>query len=326
MMPEVCRGRLAKLFGVLRFTVLAAALTPASLHAHAQAFTLPPPEKVPTFLGIDLPLRPGERLLPLGNSGCSMVVFAPKSEHYEAHRNLWKNWEWSGACRFGLIHGNGKLSIPNSGSYAQDISAIYGMSYFPARYQNAYGSYSFAYSGEAFSDLSSKQSDLSGSGDFDSLDSFEKTSGNKFGVGLSAFDTAANARTVLVQSDDVSYVCENDNHDIYKPFAKEVKRVCSRNQAGQFVVYRREGSAVFSYANPFVWLKACPLKKGSSEADCTALMREAIGEHYGEIEAVMEGSPAARAAMIQEVLNRYAPLEAAVEARLKDKVAAGGAQ
>lgn len=332
MTSEVHRGRLAKLFGVLRFAVLAAALIPASLAAHAQAFTLPPPEKMPTFLGIDLPLRPGERLLPLGNSGCSMVVFAPRPEHYEAYRNLWGNWEWSGACRFGLIHGNGKLSLPNSGASGQDTSAIYGTRYVSALYRNANGSSISVYSGEAFSDLSFKLINLSGSsgsGVFDRLDSFGKTSGNKFAIGLSAFDTAANARNVWVQSEDVSFVCENDNQDIYKPFAKEVKKVCARNPAGQFVVYRREGTAVFSYANPFVWLKACPLKKETGEADCPALMRDAIGKHYGEIEAALDGSPEVRPGtnhLIQEILNRYAPLEAALEARLKDKVAAGGAQ
>ena len=325
-MPEVCRGRLAKLFGVLRFTVLAAALTPASLHAHAQAFTLPPPEKVPTFLGIDLPLRPGERLVPLGNSDCSMVVFAPKPEHYEAQRKLYEKWEWSGACRFGLIHGTGQITFSSFQGNELNTSAIYGMRYYPTLYQNAYGSYHSAYSGEAFSDLSSKQSDLSGSGDFDSLDSFEKTSGNRFGIGLKAFDTAGNARTVSVVSEDVSHACATDNQEIYKPFAKEVKKVCSRNQAGQFVVLRREGTAVLSYENPIVWLKACPLKKGAGEADCPALMREAIGKDDAEIEAIIQGSPAARPRMIDEVLNRYAPLEAAVEAKLKDKVAAGGAQ
>lgn len=326
MTSEVRRGPLAKLFGILRFALLAAATISGSPAAHAQAFTLPPPEKVPTFLGIDLPLRPGERLLPLGNSGCSVVVFAPKPEHYEAQRRQYGKWEWSGACRFGLIHGHGQLFLPDSNGSAQDTSAIYGLEYFPARYQNAYGSYSWAYSGEAFSDLSSKLIDLSGSGDFDSLERFEKTSGNRFGIGLKAFDTAGNARTVSVVSEDVSYACENDNQDIYKPFAKEVKKVCSRNQAGQFVVLRKEGTAVLSYENPIVWLKACPLKKGTGEANCPALMSDAIGKDDAEIEAAIEGSQAARVGMIQEVLNRYVPLEAAVEAKLKDKVAAGGAQ
>lgn len=326
MTSEVRRGRLAKLFGILRFAVLAAAMIPASLHAHAQAFTLPPPEKVPTFLGIDLPLRPGERLLPLGNSGCSMVVFAPKPEHYEAQRKLYEKWEWSGACRFGLIHGTGQITFSSFQGNELNTSAIYGMRYYPALYQNAYGSYHSAYSGEAFSDLRSKQIDFSGSGDFHSLDSFEKTSGNRFGIALKAFDSAGNARTVSVVSEDVSYACATDNQDIYKPFAKEVKKVCARDQAGQFVVHRREGSALFSYENPIVWLNACPLKKGTDEADCPALIRDVIGKHYAEIEAIMVGNQAARPGMVQEILSRYAPLEAALEARLKDKVAAGGAQ
>ena len=55
-------------------------------------------------------------------------------------------------------------------------------------------------------------------------------------------------------------------------------------------------------------------------------MRKAMGERHDEIEAVMLGGPAGRTAMIQEVLRRYAPLEAAVEARLKDRSATGGVQ
>lgn len=325
-MPKVRRRRLANLLGALRFALLAAAMIPASLAAHAQAFTLPPPEKVPTFLGIDLPLRPGERLLPLGNSGCSMVVFAPKPAHYEAQSRQYKQWEWSGACRFGLIHGNGDFSLPDVSGSAYEISAIYGTPFFPTRYQHATSAYHWAYSGTAFSELSTKRMNFSGSGDLENLDRFEKTSGNVFGIFLDAFDTAGTARTVSISSAEVSYVCANDNEDIYKPFAKEVKKVCSRNQAGQFVVYRREGSAVLSYENPIVWLKACPLNKGTRQADCPALMRDAIGKHDAELETILAGSPAARPVMIQEILNRYAPLEAAVEARLKEMVTAGGAR
>jgi hypothetical protein len=323
MTPEVRCGRLAKLFGILRFAVLAAVTIPASLAAHAQAFTLPPQEKVPTFLGIDLPLRPGERLLPLGNSGCSMVVFEPKPEQFEALRRLWEKWEWSGACRFGLIHGNGQIS--DLSLFHQEIWAIYGRQYLPARYETAYGSVHAAYSGSAFSALDTKQMSLFGSGDLENLDRFEKTSGNSFSIGLQSFDAAGNALNVGVWGGNDPYACVAANKDKYKPFQKEVKKVCSRNEAAQFFVSRSEGASGLM-SGKYFWLKACPLKKGTGEVDCPALMREAIGKHYGEFETILAGSPAARPGMIQEILNRYAPLEAAVEARLKDKVSVGGAQ
>lgn len=324
MTPKVRRRRLANLLGALRFALLAAAMNPASLVAHAQAFTLPPPEKVPTFLGIDLPLRPGERLLPLGNSGCSMVIFEPRPEQFEAYRKLWGENEWLGACRFGLIHGNGQLSRPRL-NYRQEIWAIYGTQFLPARYETAYGSVQTAYSGSAFSALSTKQLSFVGSGDLESLARFEETSGNTFSIGLQSFDAAGNALNVVVAGRNDPYACVAANKDAYKPFQKEIKKVCSRNEAAQFFVSLSE-SVSGMMGGKYVWLKACPLKKGTGEVDCPALMREAIGKHYGEFETILAGSPAARPVMIQEILDRYAPLEAAVEARLKDKVAAVGAQ
>jgi hypothetical protein len=166
---------------------------------------------------------------------------------------------------------------------------------------------------------------LFGSGDLENLDRFEKTSGNSFSIGLQSFDAAGNALNVGVWGGNDPYACVAANKDKYKPFQKEVKKVCSRNEAAQFFVSRSEGASGLM-SGKYFWLKACPLKKGTGEVDCPALMREAIGKHYGEFETILAGSPAARPGMIQEILNRYAPLEAAVEARLKDKVSVGGAQ
>lgn len=307
--------------------LFAAALSLQASPARAQSFTLPPAEKVPTFLGVDLPLRPGERLLPLGKGGCSLVVFAPKPEHYEAHRKLWSPWEWTGACRFGLIHGSGQFYFPNSGGARVEIWAIYGTQYYPAPYQDTFGNrHHWSYSGAAFSDQNTKKMYLSGAGDSENLDRFEKNPGNVFGVGLDTFDMVGNAKTVFIQSNDVSYVCETNNEDVYKPFSREVKSACSKKKAGQFVVLRKEGLSIFGFSNPIVWLKACPLKRDTGQADCRALMRNAIGKHYAELETIIAGSPAARPAMTQEIFNRYAPLEAAVEARLKEQVAPGGAR
>lgn len=337
---------LAAWFSSLGVALLAASLSLLSSPVQAQGYTLPPAEKVPTFLGIDLPLRPGERLVPIGKGGCSAVVFAPKPEHYEFHRKQLGDWEWAGACRFGLIHGSGsgRLYHPSYGEGLNAVSAVYGTLFYPPRHQDRYGTrYHWAYSGSAFSELNTKQVYLSGSGDIESLDRFEKDSGGLFAIGMIAtgiftdnprnvftiilneFDLTGFAKTISVTSINIANECLIKSESIYRPFESEVRGACSRKAAGQFIILRREGPSILGHENPIVWLKACPLKKGTDQADCPALMRKALGKDYAEMEAIMAGSPAVRPAMMQEIFNRYAPLEAAVEARLKQQAIAGGA-
>ncbi|MFN7165043.1 MAG: hypothetical protein ACK4P2_09525, partial [Hyphomonas sp.] len=55
-----------------------------------------------SYLGIELPLRPGERVVPTASSDCSVVVFAPHEERYERFAAYWRTAEWQGYCRFGL--------------------------------------------------------------------------------------------------------------------------------------------------------------------------------------------------------------------------------
>ncbi|MBA4337954.1 MAG: hypothetical protein C0421_03820 [Hyphomonas sp.] len=322
MTPKVRRGRLVDLLGALRFALLAAALIPASLAAHAQGFTLPPPEKVPTFLGIDLPLRPGERLVPIGNEGCSFVVFAPKPEQFEESRKVWEKYKWLGACRFGLAHGQGMIQSESSNTPTEAL-ALYGTLISPAVTLTNGDRLDYFFSGTAFNDLSSKSLRAYGydgrDDDPSRLATFEEIWIWQGFLDFSAYDASGNIRKITITSPDLYYLCDAELPAEYKAFDGEIKKTCRRKKAGKHMLVRREGSASVSFYNhPVVWMKTCPLFENTNENECDRVLREAIGKDYAAFAAIEAGSPAARAAAISEVFARYASLEQAVEARLRN--------
>ncbi len=330
MMSEVRRDRLAKLFGILRFAVLAAVAIPASLAAHAQTFTLPPPEIVPTFLGIDLPLRPGERLAPIGKGDCSAVVFAPHEERYQSHAKFWSGVEWIGPCRFGLAHGNGALSL--SDGRVVDKQMLYGLEMFEPRQVRTqpvlYGDGSSGdvttqqlnyFRTDTFSSLSTNRLSIIGYEFIQNVKSLTEVESLWFWkseVQIYAFDASGHESTMSVYEKNPS--CGPDVPEDLKAFAKEIRKACKQKPAGQRILIRREGPAHLPTGqHKTIALAACPFDKSTGFVECDVVLRGVLGKKYAtEVEAIMAGDRAARLAASQEVFARYAPLEQAVEARL----------
>src|SRR3990167_2667398 len=95
----------------LRFLSVPLAALCISLMAGAQVEeAADSPEAAPNYLGLELPLRPGERVVPTAGEDCSVVVFAPNEERYERFASYWRTAEWNGYCRFGLAHGKGSIA------------------------------------------------------------------------------------------------------------------------------------------------------------------------------------------------------------------------
>lgn len=329
-MSEVRRGRLAKLFGVLRFAVLAAVTIPGSLAANAQAFTLPPPEIVPTFLGIDLPLRPGERLAQIGKGDCSAVVFAPHEERYQDHAKFWSGVEWIGPCRFGVAHGNGALSL--SDGRVIDKQMLYGLDGRPPREVFTrlvvYGDGSSGdvttqtlnyFRADTFSSLSASRLSIVGYEFIQNVKSLVEVESLWFWkseIQIYTFDAAGHESTMSVHENNPS--CGPDVPEDLKAFAKEIRKACKQKPEGQRILVRREGpSHLPTSQHKTLALAACPFEKSTGRVECDVVLREVLGKKYAaEVEAMMAGDRAARLAASQEVFARYAPLEQAVEARL----------
>ncbi len=330
MSSTVRRNRFMAWVSTLVMAVLGASLVPA---AHAQASTLPPPEKVPTFLGIDLPLRPGERLVPIGNEECSFVVFAPKPEQFEEYRKAYEKSSWLGACRFGLAHGQGFFQSEASNTIVE-VQALYGTRLTPAVKLTNAGQYDYFVSGPAFNDLSTKTLIAYGvDGSYSKASRLPQLEEYWLWPGYLqylAYDEAGNIRKISISSPDLSYLCFPDvpaeYMAEYKAFEGEIKKTCRRKNADKHIMVRREGLASnSSFTPPVVWMKTCPLySKYTDETVCGDVLREAIGKDYAAFAAIEAGSPAARAAATNEIFARFAPLEQAVETRLRN--AGGGGQ
>jgi len=66
--------------------------------------------QVITLRASDLPLRPGERLLPMADGACWVFVFALHEARYQPFADNWSRAQWIGDCRFGLTQGDGRMA------------------------------------------------------------------------------------------------------------------------------------------------------------------------------------------------------------------------
>lgn len=335
-MPEVCRGRLAKLFGVLRFAVLAAALIPASLAAHAQVFTLPPPEKVPTFLGIDLPLRPGERLAPTATKGCSVIVFTPTAEQYERLAAAWRGKEWMGACRFGLAHGEWNESEPEFGRSSSRMM-LYGVDLHP-RLLSSSGVYDdgdefqeeHVFAAAAFNELNMSMFRLIGvaGGETESLERFASFKTNNSFIEKHWFAADGSHMVTSYRAEDVSEYCGAALPAQLKSYSKEINKACGKKNMGKFVVARREGPGSLADQDRQVkWMKSCPKWEYVDKNDCSSLLKDAIGKDAALLESALSNDAGFRQSIAQHLFDRFAALERAVDARQSSRAnAEGGGQ
>lgn len=310
--------------------VSAAACLIAGLAASAE--TAPaeiPPQPVPSYLGIDLPLRPGERLVPTANGNCAVVIFAPHEERYERLAGYWSRAQWLGPCRFGLAHGEG-LIVTADGQFNISATMLYGLEVTAPEisrtgvFQNgevswdtSFGTLNF-HSGEAFSDTSAARYvvryETQPDGPLEFEDLVSVWSGTNY-LEKHTFDAEGREWTMTVSAWNVDTYCGLGMPPEFKPFEKEVKKACKKNAPQKLVVLRREGYRQEPWASRDVtWLKSCPVNRNTRGNECGKLVSEALGKQAAEFEKLLtKGDAAARSAAEQEIIDRFAPLEQAIE-------------
>lgn len=322
----------------LRFIPVALAVFVAGLAANAEPALIETlseaveienvTEGVPNYLGIELPLRPGERVVPTAGGNCSVVVFAPHKERYERFAAYWRTARWNGYCRFGLAHGKGTIT-GTDGSWSVDTSMLYGIEINPDEitkseigqdgsmsWNSAAGSLNF-FSGPAFSDLKATRYvirlEKEPASDLELGDMVSDWYGTDY-LERHTFDDSGRERTMSVSAWDVDSYCGLGLPEEFKRFEKEVKKACRKNGA-RLVLLRREGLAADHWADrPITWLKSCPFNKARRTNDCGKLVRDALSKEAPELEAFLtEGDAAARSAAKQEIIDRYALLEDTIE-------------
>lgn len=288
-----------------------------------------PAAPAPSFLGIDLPLRPGERLAPTSDGTCSVVVFAPHEERYERLAGYWSRAQWLGPCRFGLAHGEG-LIVGADGYFTIAATMLYGLEVTAPEiartgvlqsgeltWDSSFATLSF-HSGEAFSDASTAryvvhyEAQPEGPLEFDDLVSV--WSGTNY-LEKNTFDEEGREWSMSVSAWNVDTYCGLGLPPEYKPFEKEVKKACKKNTPHKLVLLRREGYLQEPWASrDITWLKSCNFSRSSRTNECGKLVTEALGKDAKEFEALLtKGDAKARTAAEQEIIARYAPLEQAME-------------
>lgn len=313
-----------------KFLSAALAVSMAGLAAGAEAL---PPELPDQALvapaAIDLPLRPGERLAPTADGACSVVVFAPHEERYDRIAAYWRKAVWNGECRFGLTHGDGSIAGV-AGNWTVDASMLYGtevgrseVSVIPA---GGDGGLAFSpaaetlnyFSGPAFNDTSAVRYTINlerePSGEIELGDLVPDWYGADY-LERHTFDADGREWAMSISAWNVDTYCGLGLPDEFKPFEKEVKKACKKT-VDKLVLFRRDGFGADPWAErPITWLKSCPVNKVRRVNDCGELVSDALDEHAEELESLLtEGDAAARRAAEQEIIDRYAPLEAALGA------------
>lgn len=312
----------------LHFVSVILAASVASLPAHPEPEAGVPEIAAPDYLGIELPLRPGERVLPTAGGDCSVVVFAPHEERYARFAAYWRTAQWNGYCRFGLAHGAGTIT-GTEGNWSVETSMVYGLEVNPAdsitaevgqdgaiSWDPSIDSLTF-FSGPAFSDLAAKRYvirlEKEPSADLELGDMVSGWYGQDY-LEKHTFDENGREKTISVSVWNVDTYCGLGLPAEFKPFEKEVKKACKKS-ADQLVLLRREGFEADPWSErPITWLKSCPVNKARNTNDCGKLVKEALGKEVAELDAFLtEGDAAARAAARQEIIDRYSALEASIE-------------
>ncbi len=313
----------------LKFLSVSLAAFAASCVASAETVPLEvTSEPTPNYLGLELPLRPGERVVPTASGDCAVIVFAPHEERYARFAAYWRTAEWNGYCRFGLAHGKGTITGVN-GNWSVETAMLYGLEVNPAEtittevgqdglisWDPSIDTLHF-FSGEAFSDLRSKRYvirlEREPAGDLEVGDLVSAWYGTDY-LEQHTFDSGGREWTMSVSAWNVDTYCGLGLPPEFKPYEREVKKACKKN-ADKLVIFRREGFEADPWAErPITWLKSCPVIKARGTNDCGKLVKDALGKQAAEVDKfLLEGDTAARSAARQEIIDRYAPLEDVIE-------------
>lgn len=309
---------------------LSAALAACAAGLSARADMVPPEMTAGPALSpptVDLPLRPGERLVPTADGACSVVVFAPHEERYERLAAYWSKARWVGECRFGLAHGDGQIAGV-AGNWTVDAAMLYGTetgrSEVAVMPVGEVGGFAWSpaaetlnyFTGAAFSDTGSVRYAIhlerEPSGELELGDLGSDWYGSDY-LERYAFDKTGRETAMSVSVWNVDTYCGLGLPDEFKRFEKEVKKACKKT-ADKLVLIRREGFVADLWSErPITWLKSCPVNKGSRLNDCGQIVADALGKEAGPLETLLtEGDSAARLAAEQEIMHRFAPLEAAL--------------
>lgn len=310
----------------LAVTIAASGLVLAGNADPVPAVSLP--EAPANELGVELPLLPGERLVPTARD-CSVVVYAPHQERYDRFAAYWSTAEWIGECRFGLAHAEGTIAGID-GSWSVETTMLYGLEINPDEitkseigddgaisWNSTTGTLNY-FSGAAFSDPKATRYiirlDTKPSGDLELGDMASDWYGTDY-LEKHTFNKDGREWTASVSVWNVDTYCGLGLPPEFKPHEKEVKKACRKN-GEQLVLFRREGFSADIWADrPITWLRSCPMNKASRENDCGKLVRAALSKEAAELEALLaDGDAAARSAAEQEIIDRYRPLEEAFEA------------
>ena len=232
----------------------------------------------------------------------------------ESMRSL-KGAQWAGACRFGLVHGRGYASSENSPP-TNEANVLYGAGIPRSVSVRLNGIVDRTlWTGSAFNASDAKQltfvtGDPSMKGKIDELTDLENGWDKDSLLLYNRVDMAANPTFTYVTKRSAEYLCNTEPSGDYKVFAQQIKKDCGKRTKPQFSVERQDNGVV-------TWIKLCPGLKPSGHLDCGRFLHEAFGEESPEIDSLIAGSEEAIKAAIRERIERYAPLEAAVEARAK---------
>lgn len=317
--------------------MLVAALASGNAIAQAQPAALAT-ETVPTFLGIDLPLRPGERVIPVGKNGCGIVSYVPDPGSFDGLAARWSKAEWDGACRFGLVHGPGVLVSAEGIVQAQ--MWLYGQQIQPRLEVFARGTLAIEHLYRAASagapvpenfTLILTPAELGSTGRNPRTDKITDIPPKWQGGTIIRkwINPQGTAMTATVRPEPAQYYCNPagaganlQNRSLLRAeFAGVLKRACAiKDNSSGFLLIRSE-RADGQPTEQVVWAKECPRGKvADGSRVCAGLVLEALQPDAKALTAALAEDAAARTALIKERFARFAPLEQALEAR----AAAGG--
>lgn len=286
------------------------------------------------FTGIALPLLPTEKLIPTADGKCSVLVSTT-----EVATKL--KFSWLGGCRFGLAHGKG---------YASENGKYFANTYYygtrPLQQRSFYKERARLYQNDLtlrgqFEEVLVKKNveglDLPSFSSSGQAVEYRAWSGNS---GIS-YNFTSNGVSCPVKewSSPAEYFPGTIDVKGAAALEKAVKKMCgskgSRKAAGVIGNFIQNDAALYVTVTQLSWqringkwtqgqktetIRLCAKEPKASRADCTAAITQLISPYLGKINAVIEADKTAEKRAIEEITNRFAPLELAMRDKIRELV------